>query len=124
MKRKDFEIKFYENILKERPNFINVLISLGDIYTRKGFYEEGLAVDRKLASLLPEDPVVHYNLACSLSLIGEVKEALRELKKAILLGYDDFSYLLKDSDLENLRSLPEFKNFFAKLERLKHQEVI
>ena len=67
-KRKDFEIRFYEGIIEERPNFINALLSLGDIYTKKGFYQEGLAVDRKLIGLLPQDPIVHYNFACSLVL--------------------------------------------------------
>jgi len=119
MKRKDFEIKFYENILKERPNFISVLILLGDAYTKKGFYREGLAVDKKLAKLKPDDPIVHYNLACSLSLVGETKEALKVLKKAVLFGYNDFSYISKDSDLKNLRESSAFKNFFAKLKKLE-----
>ena len=86
MVRKDFEIKFYEDILKKHPDFVNVLISLGDTYTRKGLHQEGLAVDKKLVSLKPDDPIVHYNLACSLSLTGQVKEALSELKRAVLLG--------------------------------------
>ena|SRR3989338_11653996 len=119
MKKKDFEIFFYENILKERPEFVNALISLGDAYTRRGFYQEGLAVDQKLADLRPDDPVIHYNLACSLSLVGNSKEALKELKKAILLGYDDFSYILEDADLKNVRELAEFEIFFHKLTKPK-----
>jgi len=115
MKRKDFEIRFYENILKECPNFVSLLMALGDIYTRKGFFQEGLAVDERLADLRPDDPVIYYNLACSLSLVGRPKEALEGLKKAILFGYDDFSYIQKDPDLENLRKLPEFKSFFSNL---------
>ena len=121
MKKKDFEIKFYEGILKKRPNFIEVLSLLGDSYTKKGFYEEGLAVDKKLASLKPDDPIVHYNLACSLSILGKTKAALVELKKAALFGYDDFSYMDKDRDLENLRKLPEFQKFSAKLKNLEKQ---
>jgi len=118
-RRKPFEVRFYENLLKGHPNFVEVLISLGDIYTKKGFYREGLAVDRKLADLRPEDPIVHYNLACSLSLLGEVKEAMLYLKKAVLLGYDEFEYILKDPDLENIRKLPEFNKFFNKLKIIK-----
>ena len=117
-KRKNFEIKFYESLLDKRSDFISVLIPLGDAYTRKGFYQKGLSVDRKLSRLLPDDTIVHYNLACSLSLVGEPNKALGELKKAILLGYDDFLYIRKDPDLANLRELPEFKSFFAKLKKL------
>jgi tetratricopeptide (TPR) repeat protein len=119
MKKKDFEIIFYENILKERPNFISVLRLLGDAYTKKGFYEEGLAVDQRLANLEPDDPIVHYNLACSLSLLGKTDEALAQLKKAVLFGYDDFYYIQEDDDLENLRKLPEFDKFFAKIKKVK-----
>lgn len=118
-KRKDFEIRFYEDILKERPDCVNVLIPLGDAYTRKGFYQEGLSIDRKLVKLKPNDPTVYYNLACSLSLCGLEKEAFEMLKKAVLFGYDDFAYMLKDADLENVRKLPGFKTFFLKLKRLK-----
>jgi len=118
-RRKDFEITFYEKLLQHRPNFVQALSCLGDAYTRKGFYKEGLEIDRKLAKLKPEDPVVHYNLACSLSLLGRLDEALEELKKAVLLGYDDFTYILKDPDLEPLRSYLPFKNFFQKLKRIK-----
>lgn len=116
---KSFEVKFYESLLVERPEFVEVLMSLGDIYTKKGFYREGLAVDRKLASLRPEDPIIHYNLACSLSLSGEVREAMKELKKAVLLGYDEFDYILSDKDLDNLRKSPTFEVFFQKLGKMK-----
>jgi len=118
-KRKDLEIRFYENIVKERPNFVNVLISLGDIYTRKGFYEEGLAVDKRLAKLLPDDPIINYNLACSFSLVGNLDDALVQLKKAVLLGYDDFNFINEDSDLTSLRKTHKFKLFYSKLKKLQ-----
>ncbi|OQX80045.1 MAG: hypothetical protein B6D56_05945 [Candidatus Omnitrophica bacterium 4484_70.1] len=119
LKRKDFEIKFCEELIKERPTFFHALSYLGDAYTRKGFYKEGLEIDRKLVQLRPEDPTVHYNLACSLSLLGEIDQSLQELKKAVLLGYDDFSYILKDADLENVRKHPQFPEFFQKIKRIK-----
>ncbi len=119
MKRKDFEIKFYEGILKYRPNFINVLISLGDAYTKKGFYEEGLVLDSKLVALRPEDPYAHYNLACSLSLLGQLDKSLEELKRAFFFGYDDLSHMMGDLDLKNLRKISRFKDFYRKLKKLE-----
>jgi len=118
-KRKDFEIKFYEALLRERPDFFHALASLGDAYTRKGFYREGLAIDRKLSDLKPEDPIVRYNLACSLSLLGEIEQSLEELKLAVLLGYDDTPYILQDKDLANLRNHPRFETFYQKLARVQ-----
>ncbi|MEI8349338.1 MAG: hypothetical protein WCI77_04205 [Candidatus Omnitrophota bacterium] len=118
-RKKDFEIKFYEGLLEKKPNFVQALISLGDAYTRRGFYQEGLEVDKKLVKLKPEDPVVRYNLACSLSLTGEIDHALRELKKAIVFGYDDIPYILQDPDLDNLRKHSQFHDFFDKVHKVK-----
>lgn len=121
-KRKNFEITFYERLIKENPNFIQALSCLGDAYTDKGFYEEGLEIDKRLVKLKPEDPYVHYNFACSLSLTGDVANALKELKKAVLLGYKDFSYIVEDPDLESVRKHPLFKDFFNKLKRINSEE--
>ncbi len=118
-KRKDLEIKFYEGLLSKNPNFFHALVSLGDAYTKRGFYEEGLEVDKRLVSLKPEDPITHYNFACSLSLVGNIEEAFKELKRAILFGYNDFSYILNDPDLENMRKHNRFKDFFSKITKLK-----
>lgn len=99
----DFEISFFESLLKENPNFVDALIPLGDAYTKRGLYEKGLEVDLRLAELLPLDPLVYYNLACSYSLLGKIDLALQTLEKAIKLGYKDFRFMNKDPDLENVR---------------------
>ncbi len=41
----DFQIVFYEAILREIPNYVDVLIVLGEIYTKKGLHKKGLRVD-------------------------------------------------------------------------------
>ncbi len=109
----DFEIRFLEGVLKTSPNFAEALINLGELYTQKGFYEKGLAVDLRLTMLRPDDPVVLYNLACSYSLIKDLDRAFRVMKAAVQKGYSDFDYLEQDTDLVNLRQLPAFKDFFA-----------
>ena len=50
----EFEINFYENILKERPDFVEALMALGDLYTKAGFYEKGLSIDKRLTRLRPD----------------------------------------------------------------------
>ncbi len=111
----DFEIAFYENLVKEKPDFVEALIPLGDAYTKKGLYEKGLEIDKKLVQLKPDDSVVWYNLSCSLSLLNRTQEALEAIKKALSLGYNDIEYLLSDSDLINLRKEPRFKELLFKL---------
>ena len=94
-----FEIAFYENVLKNSPNFIEALMAIGDLYTKEGFYQKGLQVDEKLAKLRPDEAVVFYNLACSYSLMNDVARARTAMHRAFLLGYDDIAHLDQDPDL-------------------------
>ncbi|MEI6438312.1 MAG: hypothetical protein WCO69_06155 [Candidatus Omnitrophota bacterium] len=103
-----FEISFYEKVLERAPGFVEALVCLGDLYTKEGFYDKGLAVDQKLAVLRPEDPVVLYNLACSYSLLGAIPAARQAMLRAIEFGYDEWQHLLEDADLANLRADGEF----------------
>ena len=125
VRKKDLEIKFYEGLLTKRPNFIQALISLGDAYTRQGFYKEGLVVDQRLLALKPDDPIVNYNLACSLSLVEDIKACKEQLEKAVSLGYKDFVYILEDEDMENLRNSQGFDEFFhsLKLKSKKYERI-
>lgn len=109
-----FEIEFYERILKEQPNFIEVLKVLAELYTKNGMYKEGLKLDKRLAGLLPNDAIVNYNLACSYSLLSDLDESFRALKKAINLGYNDFIHMNKDPDLANLRKDKRFEEIISK----------
>ncbi len=110
----NFEISFFERLVKDNPNYVDALIPLAEVYTKAGFYEKGLQIDKRLAKLRKNDPIVHYNLACSLTLTGRKKEAIATLEKAIELGYSDFDHLRKDSDLKELRSDPRFKLLMTK----------
>jgi tetratricopeptide (TPR) repeat protein len=113
-KNLDFEISFFKKILKDDPDFIDALIPLAENYTKKGLYQEGLKVDQKLSNLRPLDPTVHYNLACSYSLTGEVKQSLETLKKSLRLGYKDFSWMEKDPDLRKIRKEKEYYEIIEK----------
>lgn len=114
----DFDISFFEGVLRKKPDFTQALAALAEAYTKKGDLEKGLSIDLRLSRLRQSDPVVHYNLACSYSLVGLLDEAFLTLKKAIMLGYEDFDYILKDPDLKNLRQDKRFdvmlKDFSSK----------
>lgn len=107
-----FEITFYEGVLKHSPDFVQALSALAGLYTQEGLYAQGLALDRRLTALRPREPVAHYNLACSLSLVGDISGAFDAIKRALEYGYEDFAYLEKDSDLMRLLADPEFQEFY------------
>jgi tetratricopeptide (TPR) repeat protein len=99
----DIEIQFLEGVVQRDGRYVEALQLLGDDYTRRGRFKDGLQVDSRLARLCPDDPLVHYNLACSFSLTEEFRKAANALRKAIHYGYRDFDHLRKDADLESLR---------------------
>ena len=122
----DFEMRFYEGIVKQSPLHFDALLSLAEVYTRKGLYVKGLEMDQRLSKLRPQDPVIQYNLACSYALVGAKEEALLILQRAIRLGYRDFSHIKKDSDLRSLKDDPRFQDLlraFSKTREKKEGEV-
>lgn len=117
----DFQIRFYEDILKDKPDFIEALIAIGDLYTQRGMVEKGLEVDLRLSRLRPDDDGVLYNLACSYSLMREIDKAFGAMKLALECGYDDLNYLEVDDDLEHLRKDERFQEYFDRF-RKERQE--
>jgi tetratricopeptide (TPR) repeat protein len=114
----EFEILFFESVLRRDPSYANVVELLGGLYTRQGRIADGLKMDRKLVKLQPENATAHYNLACSLALSKRKNDALRELHQAVKLGYRDFDWMQQDPDLEALKNHPDFQ---ALLQNLKPQ---
>lgn len=61
------------------------------------------------------DGVVAFNVACSLTKLGRLDEAMRWLQQAIAEGWHDLAVLDADPDLEALRALPDYAPFRATL---------
>jgi predicted Zn-dependent protease len=112
----DFELGFFESLHKRMPKDVRVVSMLAQIYTATGQIDAGLKMDRKLARLTPEDPTVHYNLACSLALKGRKSEAVKVLRTAVTFGYTDFEWMCHDPDLSEIHKYPGFLQLIKDLE--------
>ena len=110
-----FEIDFFEAIHRRCPDYVDVVGLLGGLYTKVGRIADGLKMDRKLVRLEPDNATAHYNLACSLALSKRGSDALKSLRKAVSLGYDDLDWMQQDPDLETLKSDPEFRKLLRQL---------
>ena len=115
----DTRIEFMEGIVRRDPNYVDALQLLGDHYTQRGRFSEGLDVDERLARLEPKSPLVFYNLACSYSLTDQFDRAAFALEKALSLGYSDFAWLAKDPDLKKFRQQPAYRDLKEKIRRIK-----
>ena len=115
----DVEIGFLEGLVRRDPGYVEALQILGDSYTRRGKFVDGLKVDEHLSKLRPDDPLVLYNLACSYALTRRYEQAIAALIRAIERGYHDFRWLAKDPDLKRLRSHKLYKKVEAKINSVK-----
>ena len=111
----DVKIGFMEGLVRRDPNYVDALQLLGDHYTQRGRFAEGLNVDERLAALEPANPVVFYNLACSYSLTDQFARAALALGKALDLGYQDFAWLIRDPDLKKFRQQPAYREILKKI---------
>jgi hypothetical protein len=114
----EFEMRFFESVLRRDAGYTEVVEILGGLYTKHGRIADGLKMDRRLVKLKPANATAHYNLACSLALSKRKTDALRSLRQAVELGYRDFDWMLQDPDLEEMKAHP---GFLALLEQLKPQ---
>ena len=105
----EFAVSLCGGILDQRPRQTEALALAATALTALGRYEAGLTLDRQLAAIRPEDPMVLYNLACSLSLTGATDAAFEVLADAVRHGYRDAGHLRRDPDLSPIRDDPRFR---------------
>ena len=67
------------------------------------------------------DYVTYYNLACLSAKKDNITTSLDYLEKSIKTGWDDYKWLMSDTDLENVRKDKRFEtlenNYFSKNDR-------
>jgi len=115
------KIEFLEGLVRRDAEYVEALQLLGDHYTQRGQFEEGLRIDERLSRLEPRNPLVFYNLACSYSLTGHVIRAAKALGTALALGYRDFKWLSRDPDLRALREHPLYRDIEEKIRKMKRK---
>lgn len=110
LRENEQELEFLQAIARRLPEDTHIMRALGDLYTRTGAYADGLRVDENLSRLCAEDPVVWYNLACSLALSDRADDAFDALSRAVELGYNDYESMKKDPDLVSLHGDTRFES--------------
>lgn len=120
----EFDIEFYDRILERDPDQVEVLRVQGELLSRRGLHRRALKVDQRLVQLRPLDGVAHYNLACSLALLGHAEEALAELWRAFDVGYYDIVHLESDPDLESIRDLEGYQDLLRAYGSLADDEPL
>ena len=95
--------------------------------TASGWYERGMelhhedrypeaikAFERAIEARYRVDSSM-YNIACGYALLGDRNNAMRYLRDAVGAGFDSAEHIAEDSDLDPLRSDPEFQGLLRGL---------
>jgi len=115
----DTRIEFMEGLVRRDPNYVDALQLLGDHYTQRGRYTEGLQVDERLAHLDRKTrSCFTISRAVTRSPTSLTVPCLR-WKKPSAWAYRDFAWLAKDPDLKKFRQQPAYDEIKAKIRRMK-----
>jgi tetratricopeptide (TPR) repeat protein len=101
--------RLYEETLSVDPDYVDALNNLGVIHIHDKNYSAARAIFAKAIRLKPGYVDSYYNLACLHALKGELTQGLSQLKKAASLDQSVKEWARTDSDLQNLRRVPEFE---------------
>jgi tetratricopeptide (TPR) repeat protein len=92
-----------------RPDNTDVALALGWCYKRTHRLAQAIDALARAGRHNPDEPLIHYNLACYWSLARNPAKALDELAEALELDPDLRSKIADESDFDQLRGNPEFE---------------
>ena len=99
---------FYPNYLLHYPDDARAHQFYAFTLKRLGRLEEAKEEMHKGINLNPNDLIIIYNAACFYALIGDNKASIKNLKKAINNGFENYEYIKHDPDLYSLSKEPDF----------------
>lgn len=99
---------FYPSYLLHHPDDSRAHQFYAFTLKRLGRLEEARKEMNKGIRQNPNDPIIVYNAACFYALIDDKTAAIKNLKKAIDNGFENYNYLKHDPDLNSLQKEPEF----------------
>jgi tetratricopeptide (TPR) repeat protein len=93
---------------KYRGSRVQALMGLGWCQKRIGRMDLAVTTLTRALAIAPEDPRLHYNLACYLALSGQFRAAVYELAWALELEPSLRRRAVWEPDFDQLRSAPAF----------------
>ncbi len=101
-------LKVYERYLSQHPDDARGHMFYAIDLVQTGKKEEAKVQASKALELSPDDPLMLYNATCFYAQMGEKKLAIESLKNSFSVGYANYDWLKRDTDLDSLRNEPEF----------------
>lgn len=96
-------------VSEAEPENIHVWLALGWCYKRTGRLEMAIAALESALAADPAEPLLHYNLACYLSLAGDKNASLGHLAQALAMDAHYRTLIEEEPDFDPIRNDPEFQ---------------
>jgi len=111
--RHDEALRWLDQAAQAAPGDVHVWLAMGWCHKRIGRLDLAIEDLQQARAAEPSEPLIHYNLACYLSLAGDKHRAIAHLSEAISIN-PDFRALVEDErDFDPIRSDPEFRTLTA-----------
>ena len=105
----------YRRAIEANPKNLNALNNLGVLFLSQRRDKEAIDIFTRLIDVKGDWADPYYNLACLYSRQGDIPKSLWYLKVALWMNKELREWAQNDSDLEPLRSKPEYQKI-SKLE--------
>jgi serine/threonine protein kinase/Flp pilus assembly protein TadD len=104
----DAALEMYPRYLHLHPDDGRAHIYYAIDLTKAGRVDEAKSEAMKAIQLSPDDPLMLYNVSCFYSRLGERLSGVETLKKAISAGFENFEWIKRDTDFDNIRDEPDY----------------
>ena len=101
-------MEMYPRYLSQHPDDARAHIFYAQNLAKLGKVDEARKSGKKAYELSPNEAVMLYNLACLFSRLEEREEAVDYLRKACDAGYQNYEWIKRDSDFDNIRNEPGY----------------
>jgi tetratricopeptide (TPR) repeat protein len=110
-------VPWFEKALQLDPGNVLATVGLGWCLKRSQRLGEAIQLYQAAIPQHPREALLHYNLACYLSLLGRTSDALGSLERALDLDADFRELMAEEKDFDPIRNLPEFQKLADKPEK-------
>jgi serine/threonine protein kinase/Tfp pilus assembly protein PilF len=108
-------VEVVERRLEFNPDDVPMLLDGASALAALGERQRSLEWASRILDKAGDDALVLYNLCCLYSLAGEVTSALDALEKSYEAGLADPEWMKQDSDLDNIRHHPRYKELVKRM---------
>ncbi|MCQ2020761.1 tetratricopeptide repeat protein, partial [Clostridium butyricum] len=103
--------EYYKKSIEVNPKYPYSFLNLAVMYKENKEYEKAIHIINEGIKENEEQGFLYYNRACFNVHIDKNEEAFYDVKRSIELDELFFDYMKKDSELDPIRKLEEYKKF-------------